>query len=295
MKFRPTLFVGLVFLSGSTVSIADDPAKGQTAEKADAEVDAEFELRFEAAEVKDLDVVLDVEVEEEIVLGDVEVFIDRGGMTVNDQAQGHANRRRSLVATVCQSNPDCQLTDEQQSQLAELNQQWIRKAVAEAQKKNDEAQAKQPNVIAMFFGARRAPQQRDQPELLRKRVEKRIDERIDEILTEQQKAAVEAEQKASERFQNEAYADAIIERLSDRLHLTDQQRLRLREKITPWVAKQNLMIAPYFSNGSIFPAVPNHLLGDLTKEQLMTYHELQKTTFTAQNFNAGQLPIVIEP
>lgn len=186
----------------------------------------------------------------------------------------------------------CDLSDEQLKELATIDDKWVNK-ISNEQAINVAANNGQPGLIAMFFGAR--PAAVNQRQNTKKGVRIRIDERIAKLLTDQQHALYEKEREARDKFRSEAVADALIESLHPRLGLTEEQRAEIKKKITPWAQRLKLHTMYYFSGNNYYPNIPEHYLSPiLTKEQMLAYRGLQRHLFTDENFNDGNVPIVIK-
>lgn len=198
--------------------------------------------------------------------------------------QAHLAVHRALVSRVCK------LTDQQQKKIKSMDNDWLKKVSNEKNMVANGA-VQQPGLIGMFFGVR--PQQ---PRVVKKQnVQKRIDEELLGVLNEKQKAEYQKELKQRAAFRNEAIAEALIEALQDRLDLTDKQRVKMKEKMIPWVARnKNLITIHYFSSNNYYPEIPMHLLAALTDEQRKAYQGLQRYLFNDENFQDGNEPIVIE-
>lgn len=229
------------------------------------------------------DAVVEVQVNEDADFEDVML----PGFPVDPETaklQAHLAVHRALVSRVCK------LTDQQQKKIKSLDNAWLKKVSNE---KNVVARGavQQPGLIGMFFGVR--PQQ---PRVVKKQnVQKRIDAELVGILNEEQKVQYEKELKKRAAFRNEATAEALIETLQDRLDLSDEQRVTIKEKMIPWVARnKNLITIHYFSGNNYYPEIPIHLLAALTDEQRKTYQGLQRYLFNDENFQDGNEPIVIE-
>ncbi len=184
----------------------------------------------------------------------------------------------------------CELTEEQQKSLAEIDNNWVRKISNERKQANANVNAR-PGLIAMFFGARPVANPRA---VSKADVKTQIEKRIAELLTDQQKQAYEKEKQLRAKFRSEAIADALLESLHARLGLTDQQRQEIKAKVSPWAKRMNIHTMYYFSGNNYFPDIPEHLLSALDKDQMEAYRGLRRHLFTDENFNDGQAPIVIK-
>ena len=189
--------------------------------------------------------------------------------------------QRAFIARVCD------LSEEQKTKLAKMDEKWLDKISQEPEKN-----AIQPDgLIAAFFGApKREPNRPIQPKL----IQQRVDAKLLEVLTPKQSEVFEAARKKRIEFRNRAIAEALIETLQDPLDLTDEQRVELVTKIMPWVEKSNLVTVHYFQGQNYYPEIPIYLLDALSEKQLKVYQGLQRYLFNADNFNDGNAPIVIE-
>ena len=268
--------VAVIAVTARWAPAQDEPATTEVVEVVAAEeaAEADVEVVVEVAEAE--------AVQEEIALA---MPVDNNQLKLYRYAQVEC----ALVRRVCE------LTDEQTKKLAEIDNKWVDKAGKQGLNVNGAA-GQQPGLLAMFFGAQQ-PQRRLRA-VPKANVKKAVEQHIDGLLTEQQKEQyAEAKQRRLD-FRTDAIADALIESLQDRLGMTDDQRKAIKEKILPWVAKQNIQTMHYFSGNNYYPEIPTHLLSkDLSKDQLAAYRSLQPSCtymFTDDNFNDGQAPIVIK-
>lgn len=187
----------------------------------------------------------------------------------------------------------CKLSEEQQQELAGVDEKWV-KNICQEQVKGAKANVQQPGLIAMFFGARPRQNNAQQPVSI-PAVKAKIDARLVDFLTEEQKAAYEKEKELRHQFRNEATADAFIESLQPRLGMTEQQREEIKARVVPWASRQDLHTMYYFSGNNYYPDLPEHLLSPtLDKEQMAAFRGLQKHLFTRDNVNDGNPPIVVK-
>lgn len=264
-------------------AVADDPVAG---DEVPVDVPAGVEVN-----VVEIEAVEGVEIEEGFVDFDDVVVADMGmvgGVTTEDELLYYTRRTRSLISNVCD------LSEEQTQQFAKMDAKFVKNELLQAKKKNG-VHIEKPNVIAMFFGAQPIERRINQPGAEKRRAIKSIDARIDEILTEPQRAKLTEERKAAEQFYHQSLAEALIERLDERLNFTDEQRETLKKELTPWVSKQNVSAESYFTGGNFYPSVPTQLLRCLDKEQLRIYALLHKANFGQQNLHAGLGQIIVEP
>jgi hypothetical protein len=226
--------------------------------------------------------------EEAVEVGDVLVELALPADKNQLKLMAYANVELALVRRVCD------LTEEQITELAELDEDWVRTVIRQPV---NQAQANQqrPGLIAMFFGARPAGNRVREMTSSKGRVKTIIDDQIAKVLTDEQLKVYEQEKELRARFRNEAIADALLESLQPRLGMTEDQRAEIKSKLVPWAAKSNLNTMHYFSGNNYYPAIPEHFLSQcLDEDQMTAYRSLQKHLFTEENFDDGHAPIVIK-
>ncbi|MGB7343317.1 MAG: hypothetical protein WBD20_03835 [Pirellulaceae bacterium] len=242
---------------------------------------APFAAAQEEGDLVDEEVIAEYEAQLEEIAAEAEFVLPVDPETAKVQA--HLAVRRGLITRVCD------LTPGQQKKLAGMDNQWLGE-LSKNNEVNQNVRGVQPGLIGMFFGV-----QPQAPRAVRKQnLQKKVDEELANVLTDQQKKTLESEEKKSKEFRDSAVADALIESLQDRLDMTEKQRTEIKEKILPWVARSDLVVIHYFNGNNYYPDIPIHLLGALSDEQRKAYLSLQRHTWTHDNFNDGNVPIVIE-
>ena len=197
------------------------------------------------------------------------------------KSRAHLAVHRAFISRVCDLN------EEQKKAFASMDDAWLRGL---AKKKVPERKAQGGGIIGAIFGARPV-QVRVQQSV---NLQKQIDEALIAVLTDEQKEAYEIERQKRLEFRNRATANALIEKLNERLDLSDQQRKDMLEALMPWVAQRDLITIHYFSQVNYFPEISPSAIALLNEKQRKTYFSLQRVLFTSDQMHDGNPAILIK-
>ncbi len=172
----------------------------------------------------------------------------------------------------------CKLSDEQEVELAKLDDKWL--AVQIAEKTNTPAKGLVAGIARFLGGQQAAAVQRQQPGNLIAGVRKKIDSHIASLLNEQQADAYQKERQLQDKFRREAVAATLISVLDKRVYLSEDQRQALQPAIADWLVDQNLYWQFYFQNESYLPDIPHRILSaHLAKDQIKSLAGLTKWNY----------------
>lgn len=119
------------------------------------------------------------------------------------------------------------------------------------------------------------------------RIRRDLAETIRPLLSEQQFADYETELEKRDQFRREAAVSMAVELLDRHLALTDDQRLRITERLLEkWQGAENLSMQTYVNNPQYVPPVPEVVVQpELDDAQMRAWKSLNKVQFPIQLSN----------
>ncbi len=196
----------------------------------------------------------------------------------------------------------CELSQEQEQALSRLDNAWIDRQIADANK----GPVKRAAVgIARFLGgavgnaaAMRVPANSD-PQAVVAAVKTKINDELTAALTEEQQAVWKHELEAREAFNKQAQAAVLVAALDNRLFLTNEQRETLQQQVATWLTKsKDLYCQFYLQNESYLPNIPKQVLSSvLSAEQIEALAGAQTYNYEAWQMEMqamDQAPVLIE-
>lgn len=179
----------------------------------------------------------------------------------------------------------CKLSDEQEKQLAALDDAWLK---AECEKLLKAPKENAAAGFARIFGfaiAGQAPVRAvAQPEQIIGMVSQEIDKKIKSSLNEEQAKTFKNELDARIKFRRDSHAEVIVGILDKRLFLTDDQRLELRAAIAGSLGK-DVAWSIYLMNENYLPTISRSAIAKvLDKEQLAALSQWSTADFESFQF-----------
>lgn len=179
----------------------------------------------------------------------------------------------------------CKLSDEQEQQLAALDDAWLK---AECDKLLMAPKENAAAGFARMFGfaiAGQAPVRPvAQPEQIIVMVSQEIDKKIKSSLNEEQAKTFKHELDSRIKFRRDAHAEVIVGILDKRLFLTNDQRFELRAAISGSLVK-DVAWSIYLMNENYLPTISRPAIAKvLDKQQLAVLSQWRNADFESFQF-----------
>lgn len=177
----------------------------------------------------------------------------------------------------------CKLSDEQEQQLADLNDAWLKAECEKLLRAPKEGAA--AGFARMFGLGGLAPVRPDaQPQQIIGMVSQEIDKKIKSCLNIDQASAFNDELDARLKFRRESHAEVIVGILDKRLFLTDDQRIELKAAISGSLNK-DVAWSIYLMNENYLPTLSRPAIAKvLDKEQLAALSQWRNADFESFQF-----------
>ena len=174
----------------------------------------------------------------------------------------------------------CVLSENQEQQLAMMNDAWLAAELKKASGPQNEGVA---GGFAQLFGFAQRPRnnRQQQPHEQCDLVRKEVDKQIDSALEPDQVIQYKEERDARDTFRRESQAGVIVSILDRRLYLTEEQRIALKPAIAASLQK-DIAWTMYLQNEKYIPAIPQSVYTKvLDKKQLDSLSQWRNVDFDA--------------